>query len=357
MFERGVEEEVRRRARAAALGRLPAHVIGLSEVAALPRDEAVAAIVRRTLRYAAYQRKWLRRIPGVVSLSADRPAEEIAVEVLEVARARQRLPAGERADAGGPLDPASSRGFATSTRGSGRTECSRCVSVGGATAEIVIWNPDGSTAELSGNGTRIAARWLARRSGRPVVRIRVGERRSSPAGRRTVVEQEMGGSRSPSPRTSGRGREVEVTPVVVGNPHAVVRREPEPRGAAAARPAPRAPCAFPRADERPAHPRGRDARRHRGGLGAGRGGDDGLRHERLRRRGGGGRERLVPEPGRGRTCPGGELDGDARRRKARASGRPGPGDLPRRGEREWPEASGGPRAERAAPRPIYTATP
>ena len=32
-------------------------------------------------------------------------------------------------------------------------------------AEVVIWNPDGSTAELSGNGTRIAARWLARRSG------------------------------------------------------------------------------------------------------------------------------------------------------------------------------------------------
>ncbi len=32
-------------------------------------------------------------------------------------------------------------------------------------AEVVIWNPDGSTAELSGNGTRIAARWLADRTG------------------------------------------------------------------------------------------------------------------------------------------------------------------------------------------------
>ena len=29
----------------------------------------------------------------------------------------------------------------------------------------MIWNPDGSTAELSGNGTRIVARWLADRSG------------------------------------------------------------------------------------------------------------------------------------------------------------------------------------------------
>ena len=46
----------------------------------------------------------------------------------------------------------------------------------GDLAEITIWNPDGSTAELSGNGTRIAARWLARRTGLDAVRIRVGER-------------------------------------------------------------------------------------------------------------------------------------------------------------------------------------
>ncbi len=28
----------------------------------------------------------------------------------------------------------------------------------------MIWNPDGSTAEMSGNGVRIAARWLAART-------------------------------------------------------------------------------------------------------------------------------------------------------------------------------------------------
>ena len=28
-------------------------------------------------------------------------------------------------------------------------------------ADVVVWNPDGSRAEMSGNGTRIAARWLA----------------------------------------------------------------------------------------------------------------------------------------------------------------------------------------------------
>ena len=38
------------------------------------------------------------------------------------------------------------------------------VSATDAEADVVIWNPDGSTAELSGNGTRIAARWLADRT-------------------------------------------------------------------------------------------------------------------------------------------------------------------------------------------------
>jgi tRNA A37 N6-isopentenylltransferase MiaA len=93
MFECGVEDEVRR-ALARPISRTARHVIGLREVAELPREQALAAIVQRTVRYAAYQRKWLRHIPGVVSLRGDRPAEEIAREVLEVARARQRLPAG-----------------------------------------------------------------------------------------------------------------------------------------------------------------------------------------------------------------------------------------------------------------------
>ena len=39
-------------------------------------------------------RKWLRRIPGLVSLTADRPPGEVADALLEMARARQRLPAG-----------------------------------------------------------------------------------------------------------------------------------------------------------------------------------------------------------------------------------------------------------------------
>src|SRR5262249_61359051 len=58
------------------------------------------------------------------------------------------------------------------------------VSVTDGDAEIVIWNPDGSKAEMSGNGTRIAARWLADRTGRDVVHVRVGDRVVEARGRR-----------------------------------------------------------------------------------------------------------------------------------------------------------------------------
>ncbi len=91
-------------------------------------------------------------------------------------------------------------------------------------AEILIWNPDGSQAELSGNGTRIAARWLADRSGTDEVRIRVGTRevvaRMRPDG---TVEQDLGPVEVGAPE---RLDDVELTPVSVGNPHAVVLGDP-----------------------------------------------------------------------------------------------------------------------------------
>ena len=92
MFERGVEEEVRR-ALAGPISETARHVHGLREIAELPRDEASPALVAATRRYAAYQRKWMRRIPGIVMIDADRPAGHVADEILEVARARQRVPA------------------------------------------------------------------------------------------------------------------------------------------------------------------------------------------------------------------------------------------------------------------------
>ena len=92
MFERGVEEEVRR-ALAGAISETARHVHGLREIADLPREEALAALIVATRRYAVYQRKWMRRIPGIVMIDAARPPGDIADEILEVARARQRVPA------------------------------------------------------------------------------------------------------------------------------------------------------------------------------------------------------------------------------------------------------------------------
>lgn len=91
MFERGVEDEVRR-ALAGPLSATARQVLGLDEVAGLDRAAAIDAIVVRTRRYAAYQRKWMRRIPGLVSVAADRPPDEAAADILEVARARQHVP-------------------------------------------------------------------------------------------------------------------------------------------------------------------------------------------------------------------------------------------------------------------------
>ena len=97
------------------------------------------------------------------------------------------------------------------------------VSVEGVEAEIVIWNLDGSRAELSGNGTRIAARWLADRSGVGEVRIRVGQRVTHARISGELVEQELGAVEvGPAERVEG----IEFVPVSVGNPHAVVEGDP-----------------------------------------------------------------------------------------------------------------------------------
>jgi diaminopimelate epimerase len=90
--------------------------------------------------------------------------------------------------------------------------------------EIVVWNPDGSTAELSGNGTRIAAAWLAARTGASTIRVRVGPREVSARMLEDgFVEQELGAVEvGPVETVAG----IELTPVSVGNPHAVVRGDP-----------------------------------------------------------------------------------------------------------------------------------
>ncbi len=89
---------------------------------------------------------------------------------------------------------------------------------------IVIWNPDGSTAEMSGNGTRIAARWLAERSGATGVVVRVGPREVQARMLDDVlVEQDLGEvAVSEAEEVDG----VRFVAVDVGNPHAVVAGDP-----------------------------------------------------------------------------------------------------------------------------------
>ena len=90
MLDAGVVEEARR-ALAAPISSTAGRALGLRELVELPESEALDALVRRTRRYAAYQRKWMRRIPGLVSVAAGRPTDEVADELLQMARARQHV--------------------------------------------------------------------------------------------------------------------------------------------------------------------------------------------------------------------------------------------------------------------------
>jgi len=96
--------------------------------------------------------------------------------------------------------------------------------VDGDHVRVAIVNPDGSLAEMSGNGTRIVAAWLMDRTGSDVAHVhvgpltvvvrRVGDRLyESDMGAVEVYERE---------RVAG----LDVTSVSVGNPHAVVVGDP-----------------------------------------------------------------------------------------------------------------------------------
>jgi diaminopimelate epimerase len=135
----------------------------------------------------------------------------------------------ERAELAAPLEAEQVRRICDYHFGVGSDGILEIVSANGDRAEVVIWNPDGSTAELSGNGTRIVARWLARRSGAGEVRIAVGPREVVARMRDGAeVEMDMGAVEvGETEAIRIDDEEVELTPVSVGNPHAVIRREPD----------------------------------------------------------------------------------------------------------------------------------
>ncbi len=98
------------------------------------------------------------------------------------------------------------------------------LAVDGDDVTVAIVNPDGSHAEMSGNGTRIAAAWLLDRTGSDVARVHVGPRvvEVRRVGDR-LYESDMGEVQVGPRETVG---ELELTPVDVGNPHAVVQGDP-----------------------------------------------------------------------------------------------------------------------------------
>jgi diaminopimelate epimerase len=135
----------------------------------------------------------------------------------------------QRADLDAPLTAEQVRRLCDYHFGVGSDGVLEIVSANGDRAELVIWNPDGSTAELSGNGTRIAARWLARRSGADTVRLQVGPREVVARMRGGLeVETDMGAVVVGEPETLAiDGGRIELTTASVGNPHAVVRTKPD----------------------------------------------------------------------------------------------------------------------------------
>jgi tRNA dimethylallyltransferase len=90
MAAAGAAEEAAR-AWARPLSETARKVLGLEEFATLPVDEAVERVTVATGRLARYQRKWLRRMPGVVTLDANRPPEEIAADIVALGRTGQHL--------------------------------------------------------------------------------------------------------------------------------------------------------------------------------------------------------------------------------------------------------------------------
>ncbi len=131
----------------------------------------------------------------------------------------------ERDGAGRALDGGLARRLCDVRYGVGSDGVLEVVVVEGSRAEIVIWNPDGSVAEFSGNGSRIAAAWLARRAETEQVTIEVSGR-SYPAALRDDGTIAMGVGDVEVGETETielEDERVELTAVSVGNPHAVIR--------------------------------------------------------------------------------------------------------------------------------------
>jgi diaminopimelate epimerase len=128
-------------------------------------------------------------------------------------------------DVASPLSPERVRRLCDGATGIGSDGIVEVLSRDRGHASVAIWNPDGSVAEMSGNGVRIAARWLAglercrdvsiETSGRTLHGRMLWEQMAEIDVGEVVI--------GPAESLDVGGRQLEVTPVSVGNPHAVVR--------------------------------------------------------------------------------------------------------------------------------------
>ncbi len=128
----------------------------------------------------------------------------------------------EQADLTAPLTPDQARAACAALDADGALEV---LTTTQSEVTILIWNPDGSLAEMSGNGTRIAAAWLAQATGAREVQVHVGPRTVLAHIRDDgLIEQEFGAVEvGPLETIEVDGETVELTTVSVGNPHAVIR--------------------------------------------------------------------------------------------------------------------------------------
>jgi len=123
-------------------------------------------------------------------------------------------------EADAPLDTPTARALAEGCDG-----VLEILAIGPGRIEIAIWNTDGSRAELSGNGTRIAAAWLAARSRDDRIDVVVGDRTvATTISADGEIEQDLGQVVVGEPESVAG---ILFVPVSVGNPHAVVVAEPE----------------------------------------------------------------------------------------------------------------------------------
>ncbi|HET6682895.1 MAG TPA: diaminopimelate epimerase [Gaiella sp.] len=127
----------------------------------------------------------------------------------------------------GPLTPERVRRLCAADTGIGSDGVVEVLTHEEARAEIAVWNPDGSRAEMSGNGTRIAAAWLFRNLGEVAAEIvTAGRLVRAKAAEGGLVRQEIGDVVvADDEQVELSGERLVVIPVDVGNPHAVVRRD------------------------------------------------------------------------------------------------------------------------------------